>query len=96
MAADAIYWRAGFEMATVEEETKRILGDVLMVDNEMLTPGALLTEDLNMDSLDRVELTMQLEEELLNERLIDEEAADNWKTVQDVVDTVTKTAKGVR
>jgi acyl carrier protein len=79
----------------MEEQLKEILCDVLGVDETELTPQALLCEDLGMDSLDRVELAMRIEEELLNGEDIDE-AADGWMTVQDVVDTVTKTAKGVR
>ena len=67
----------------MEEQLEEILCDVLGVNEAELTPQALLCEDLGMDSLDRVELAMRIEEELLNGEEMDEAAADGWMTVQD-------------
>ena len=46
-----------------EERVLAILEENLGVRREELTPLALLMEDLCMDSLDRVEISMDLEEE---------------------------------
>ena len=45
-----------------------------------------LYNDLGYDSLDTVELMMDIEKEL--DVQIDEEYTDKWKTVKDVLDTV--------
>ena len=45
-----------------------------------------LYNDLEYDSLDTVELMMDIEKEL--DVQIDEEYTDKWKTVKDVLDTV--------
>lgn len=76
----------------LEKRVKEILADLLLCDEMVLTPGALLTEDLGMDSLDRVEIVMQLEDQVLSGGAIDEEDADNWNTVADVLRTVEKEA----
>lgn len=65
-----------------------ILADLLLCDETAVTPGALLVKDLGMDSLDRVEIVMQLEEKLLAGGAIDEEEAEGWKTVGDVFRTI--------
>lgn len=70
-----------------------ILADLLACDQTSITPGALLVDDLGMDSLDRVEIVMQLEEKLLAGGAIDEEEAEGWKTVSDVFHTL-ETANG--
>jgi acyl carrier protein len=80
-------------MATLKEKIKEIVMDILLVDEKELTPRTLLVDDLGMDSLDRVELTMALEEQLLDDTPINERIADEWRTVQDVVDTVTELAE---
>ena len=78
--------------ATIEEQVKEILVTTLCCNDEELTPKALLEEDLGMDSLDRVEIAMQMEEGLLDDEEIHEDVAGEWRTVQDVVDTVTEMA----
>jgi len=80
-------------MASLKEKIKEIVMDILLVDEKELTPRTLLVDDLGMDSLDRVELTMALEEQLLDDTPINERIADEWRTVQDVVDTVTELAE---
>jgi acyl carrier protein len=78
--------------ATIEERVKEILVTTLCCNDEELTPKALLEEDLGMDSLDRVEIAMQMEEGLLDDEEIPDNAAGGWRTVQDVVDTATEMA----
>ena len=78
--------------ATIEEQVKEILITTLCCNDEELTPKALLAEDLGMDSLDRVEIAMQIEEGILDDEEIAENAAGEWRTVQDVVDTANEMA----
>ena len=53
---------------------------------EDINPELNLTEDLNADSLDTVELVMALEEEFKIE--IPDEDAANLLTVQDIIDYI--------
>lgn len=79
-------------MATTEEKIRGIICDQLQVDDDEVTPGASLRDDLDADSLDLVELCMQFEEEFdLPE--IPNEDADKIKTVQDVYDYIAKRVK---
>ena len=86
---------------TKSEREERVLGileNILARDRGELTPLALLVEDLGMDSLDRVEITMALEEELEEEfvmKHIDEHEADLWRTVSDVQNTAKKMARNL-
>jgi acyl carrier protein len=73
---------------TIEERVKFALVDTLQVDWAHLMPQTLLVDDLAMDSLDRAQLAINLEDSLTDERPIDEEMAERWTTVQDVVDSM--------
>jgi acyl carrier protein len=77
-----------------EERVLAILKENLGVRREELTPLALLMEDLGMDSLDRVEISMDLEEEFDVKR-IDEDEAESWRTVADVQATARKMARKI-
>ena len=46
------------------EEIKKVIVDTLSCDEDKVTPEASLTDDLGADSLDAVELVMELEEKL--------------------------------
>ncbi len=74
-------------MATVEERVKEVIVAQLGVEAENVTPGASFTEDLNVDSLDMVELVMAFEEEFEKsaEFSISDEDAEKILTVQDAV-----------
>jgi acyl carrier protein len=74
-----------------EERVLEILEEILVARREELTPLALLTEDLGMDSLDRVDISMALEEEFDVDR-IDEDETERWRTVADVQATAKKMA----
>lgn len=65
------------------EEMKKIVVDTLNCDEDKVTMEASLTEDLEADSLDAVELNMALEE-ALGYSVADEEL-QNMKTVGDIV-----------
>ena len=68
------------------EEIKAIIVDVLNCDEEKVVLEASLSEDLDADSLDAVELGMAIEENL--GVAISDEDLPNIKTVQDLVDYV--------
>jgi acyl carrier protein len=74
-------------VATVEERVREVIVAQLGVEAENVTPGASFTEDLNVDSLDMVELVMAFEEEFEKsaEFSISDEDAEKILTVQDAV-----------
>lgn len=65
----------------------------MIVDETEVTPGTRLSEDLNADSMDFVELTMVLEDEFNIE--IDDEAAEKLLTVESIFKYVEKHAKKI-
>ena len=79
-------------MATrsVEDRVMEVVLDELGswpdVDAEAATLDSDLREDLGMDSLDHVEVTMAVEEEFGIS--IPDERANAWRTVRDIVATV--------
>lgn len=68
------------------DEVKNVIVDKLGVDAEKVTPQARFVEDLGADSLQSVELIMGLEDQF--GVTIPDEAAENIKTVQDVMDFI--------
>lgn len=70
------------------EKVKEIMIDTLGCDEEKITEGARLAEDLNIDSLDAVELIMALEEEF-GVKIPDEELGKMNK-VSDIMATIEK------
>lgn len=70
------------------EKVKELIVENLGVDEEEVTPEATLMDDLGADSLDAVELSLALEDEL-DIRIPDEEF-EQMKTVQDIVDYIDK------
>ncbi len=70
------------------EQIKNVLVEAINVDPEAVTPEARLSEDLEIDSLAAVELSLELETEF-DIRIEDDELA-NLKTVQDIIDLVEK------
>jgi acyl carrier protein len=75
----------------VEGKVKRIIAAQLLVDDDEVTPGANLKDDLGADSLDVIELVMQVEEEFDLE--IPDEDAENVRTVKDILDYVNTRVK---
>ena len=68
------------------EKVKEVLVEAINVDEDVITMEANLKDDLEADSLDAVELIMQIEEEFEVE--IPDEVASNMKTVKDIVDYI--------
>jgi acyl carrier protein len=91
-ATDSKIWsekRRG--IMTTEEKLRTIVADQLMVDTSDVTENANLVEDLGADSLDLVELAMNVEESFDLE--IADEDAEKWKTYGDVLAYVTNRVK---
>lgn len=75
-------------MADVLERVSKIIVDRLGVDEEKVTMEASFQEDLGADSLDIVELVMELEDEFDME--ISDDDAEEISTVGDAVDYIKK------
>lgn len=70
-------------MAEVEAKVKAIIVDKLGVDEAQVTPEASFTADLSADSLDTVELIMELEKEF--DITIPDEDTTKISTVGDAI-----------
>lgn len=73
-------------MSDVFERVKEIIVDQLDVDESVVTMEASFTDDLEADSLDVVELVMELEDEFDME--IADEEAEKIATVGDAVEFI--------
>ncbi len=73
-------------MADHTEKVKDIIEKELGVEREKLTDEASFIDDLGADSLDIVELVMELEEEF--EITIPDEQAEKIKTVGEAIDYI--------
>ena len=78
-------------MAETFEKLRDVLVDLLGVEPSEVTMESDLIADLHMDSLDRVEAIILVEDEL--SILIDDDEADKVVTVSDAVDLVNKALK---
>ena len=75
-------------MASVEERVIEIVAEQLGVEKEKITRDTHFVNDLGADSLDTVELVMELEEEFdIN---IPDDAAEKIQTVGQAIDFIEK------
>ncbi len=72
----------------MEQKVINLVSDATKVDVAKITGATSFVDDLNLDSLDIVELMMKMEDEFGVE--IPEEDAEGLKTVQDVVTYLSK------
>ena len=72
--------------SAVEQKVKEIICEQLGVSEEEVTPEASFIEDLGADSLDIVELVMELEEEF--DIQIPDDQAEKIKTVGQAVEYI--------
>ena len=75
-------------MASVAERVFGIIHEQLGVDQEKITLETSFVNDLGADSLDQVELVMELEEEF--DVNIPDDAAENIQTVGHAIDFIEK------
>jgi acyl carrier protein len=78
--------RDGLDREEILSKIQEITADRLGVDESDVTPEASFREDLEADSLDLVELIMELEEQFGME--IPDEEAEKITTVEEAVDYV--------
>jgi acyl carrier protein len=78
--------REGLDRDEILAKIQEITADRLGVDESDVTPDASFREDLEADSLDLVELIMELEEQFGME--IPDEEAEKITTVEEAVDYV--------
>jgi len=73
-------------VASVQERVIEIVAEQLGVDQEKVTPDTSFVNDLGADSLDTVELVMELEEEFdIN---IPDDAAEKIQTVGQAIEFI--------
>jgi len=71
---------------TVESRVKKVIAKKLEIDPEKIQMNSRFVEDLAMDSLARVEIMMNFEEEFKDFKVeIPDEAAEKIKTVADAI-----------
>ncbi len=73
---------------SLENKVREMIAKQLDLDIKEVNPEASFLEDLGADSLDVVELIMQMEEEFGLQ--IPDEDAEKIKTVQDAIDYIKK------
>lgn len=78
-------------MDSVEERVIEIVAEQLSVDKEKITRDSSFVNDLGADSLDQVELVMELEEEFDID--IPEEEAEKIQTVGQAIDYIEQHVK---
>jgi acyl carrier protein len=80
------------KVASVEERVIEIVGEQLGVSKDQITRDTSFVNDLGADSLDTVELVMELEEEFdIN---IPDDAAEKIQTVGQAIDHIEAAVKG--
>ena len=75
-------------MASVPERVFEIVAEQLGVDKEKIKPETSFVNDLGADSLDTVELVMELEEEF--DITIPDDAAEQIQTVGQAIEYIEK------
>lgn len=73
------------------DDAKKVIAKQLKISEDDINPDSRLVEDLKADSLDIVELVMELEEQYGLE--IPDEDMPGLQTVEDIVNYIEKNAK---
>lgn len=68
------------------EKVKELLVNALDLAEESISPDALLEDDLNIDSLDVIELSIEIESEF--DIVIEDREVETIKTVKDLCDVI--------
>jgi len=70
----------------IENKVKEIINNTLIIDDCILENSTRLVEDMDMDSLEAMEVVIALEEEFdIN---LKDESVTNASTIQDIIDNV--------
>lgn len=77
----------------VLEKIRQLLAKKFHVTEDKIQPTTRLREDLNVDSLDAMDLVIALEEEFKLDKIADSDIA-NLKSVQDILNYLT--SKGIQ
>ena len=75
-------------VADIEDKVFQIVADQMSVDKGELSRNTSFVNDLNADSLDTVELVMELEDEF--DLTIPDEEAEKLKTIGEAIDYIKK------
>lgn len=75
-------------MPTVKETVLQVIHTKMGIAQEKITSYAYLKKDLGLDSLDTVELTMELEKEF--DITIGDEEVEGFKTVNDLISCISE------
>lgn len=75
---------------TVRDHVVAIISRQLGLEPEEITDDSRFVDDLGADSLDTVELVMDVEDEILDRREIPDEVAERWTTVGQAVAGITE------
>ena len=73
-------------MSEVFEKVKKTIEDLQQIHPNDIKPDSLIADDLDFDSLDNVELIMELEKTFSIS--IPDDHAQNLKTIQNIVDYI--------
>ena len=76
----------------IEEKVVQIVSEQMSVDKKEVSRNTSFVNDLNADSLDTVELVMELEDEF--DLTIPDEEAEKLKTVGEAIDYIRKHLEG--
>lgn len=71
---------------TNKERIVKVISEELRIDKDKIVPEANVFEDLNFDSLDSVQVILEIEKEFDIETT--DEEIDSIQTVQDIIDLV--------
>lgn len=72
----------------IKEQVIKAINRVMVLSPDRILPESKFVADLGCDSLDSVEIAMEIEDETLID--VDDDEASKWVTVQDAIDYVTK------
>jgi acyl carrier protein len=79
--------------AELEQKTREMMAEMFELKMEQLRPDAKLFEELNLDSIDAVDLVVKVQE--ITGRRVDQADLRRVRTVNDIVDMVEQYLKNV-
>ena len=77
-----------FDMSTIEQQVRKLIAQKLGLSEEQVARDASLVDDLGADSLDSIELLIEVESEFNLD--VPDEDAERIHTVQQAIDYITE------